>query len=819
VATLPHNLVLRPAGRKTWQSFDDHTTGVVDRALAKFIAATGQDSPPALRNIGILHDVGKLKEIIQKWYHQYCEIIHRIGPPVGAKVAHTLHQKWTKEHKDAEAETDRIVGKRPGHKLEGAAVALEQGWLEEAMIGVGHHGGLPDYHDTGGNKSLHRAFVGKKDVESQEEANKIYKETYRECLAVGRQLLESAGFHLTPHDRPQINIESELILRLMFSCLVDADWEDTEQFNRTQVGDEFDFVPTPLSDLFECRAAIEEYCRKNGHNASKKILRLRETVHRYCVEAATKPQGIFTLNAPVGSGKTVAALLMAILHARAHGLRRIIYVAPYLSIIEQNAEVIREALGLLGVNCYIFEHHSIADPIQGIDPPWQAAAIRARIANWDCSIIITTNVQFFDTLFSNMPGRMRKFHNIANAVVILDEVQNVRPKLIQPTCEMINQIVKVMHTTFILCTATQPEVHVKHVGLTDHLKAHAIIRNPGRLFARAKRVNVTWPIRRTKTGYQWIAWTYEELAKRMGRVRQSYAIVDTRRKARELFAVLHHRVGDAAFHLSTSMNPMHRRFVFHSVLARLAQKMKVRLVGTPCIEAGIDFSFPFGFRELGPYDNDIHASGRCARHGECVGRFVIFMLKDDEGHIITDDNVHTPPDEWYNRGTSVLRQMILAEGPPDINDPAFLRRYYRKLYTEGSLDEHNISELRSKWQFHSVAGFYKTIEDQSRPVVCRTWNCRLGDLGDDRIPDWFHHAGIPIPHPDERMPAIIERIHNELRKRPFNRWLLNLMNYVSANIFWRPFQEFEITGLIETDPETHISFWNGEYDNNVGLVY
>lgn len=827
--------------QEVWQDWLSHTDAVARGALSRYFAATGRRSG-SLHNAAILHDQGKLNEVLQEWYRRYCFLVHRMGPPIDGLIAHTLYRDWTQEHKDAEKIINQELGidRRPGHQLPGMSFAKSQGWPDVEMIIAGHHGGLRDYYANmmSDSKCLIDKYVPRDcDTDIIEERKRLALETFTKALEEGKHLWKRVQ-EIYPKCRLKkippsfnINVETEFFLRLMFSCLVDSDWHDTDQWINKQDGRYVEIKQTPLYRFYGRVKQIENYRQSERDRCSSdRMRRLRDSVYNACVKASDWDTGAFTLNAPTGTGKTIAALAWALRHAQRHKLRRIIYVVPYLTITEQNAQVIRDALGI--EDGLVFEHHIIADPIDSINGVQyndrQSIVVRSRLSNWSAPIIITTNVQFFDSIFSNYPVRCRKFHNIARSAVILDECQNIHPNYIQPTCQMLNQFIKHCSTSILLCTATQTQWHRRHKGLPDYLKSRSIIRNPQRLFRKSTRMKVSWPSGKTKDDTN--NWSISELSEKMVQSNQSVSIVDTRKKARQVFLELQSKTSHP-FHLSTSMNAFHRFSELACLRERLELEKDCHLISTPILEAGIDISFPHVLREMGPLDLIIQAAGRGNRHAELLyGLITVFNLYDNDGNKITG-NLHRPPDEWYQKGREVLQQMLSAEGPLDIYSSDVLASYYRKLYSKGSLDNNDICRLRGKWAFDTVGRLYRTIQDQSRPVVCSTWSQTFGEVNNKWNPilrkkepnymimKWFGHAKIPVPHESEVMSAVIRTVHDALRVRPRDRWLLTLMNYFSANIFWRNFQQLqELTTLITTDEETGVDFWNGVYDSRVGLV-
>lgn len=344
---------------------------------------------------------------------------------------------------------------------------------------------------------------------------------------------------------------------------------------------------------------------------------VRGEILNACLKAASCPAGLYSLTVPTGGGKTLSGLAFAFQHAAKHGLRRLIYVAPYLSILEQNADVIRAALGFGKDAPEIFEHHSLSDPPESADEDGRTESGAAKWAeNWAAPVVVTTNVQFFESLFANRPARCRKLHNIARSVILLDECQSIPPGLVTPTCGMLKQLAAEFGCTVVFCTATQPAFD--HPKLNDRLtrfdnriRATEIIPAELDLFNRLKRVRLEWPTSNDEK-FDW-----PTVAQLMTQEAAALCVVNTRKKAGELFTELKAAAagGSHVFHLSTTMCPEHRRQVLAAAKAILSVGQTCYLVSTQLIEAGVDIDFPLVLREMAPLEGVIQAAGRCNREG------------------------------------------------------------------------------------------------------------------------------------------------------------------------------------------------------------
>ena len=515
----------------------------------------------------------------------------------------------------------------------------------------------------------------------------------------------------------------------------------------------------------------------------------RAEVLSAALNAAEEVPGLFTLTVPTGGGKTLSGLAFALKHAAKHGMRRVIYVAPYLSILDQNANVIREALGFERSASEVFEHHSLAEPVDmsdardgtggDLENETQLISSIRRAENWDAPLIITTSVQFFESLFASKPGHCRKLHNIARSVILLDECQTLPPGLVAPTCGMLAQLVKHLGCSVVLCTATQPAF--QHPAMPERLESvREIARSELRLFQRLRRVIVEWP--KPEDSPQ----CWSDVAGRMCRERAALCIVNTRRAARELFAGLR-RYCATVFHLSTSMCPVHRLAVLAEVKRCLKSGKKCYLISTQLIEAGVDIDFPVVLRELAPFEAIIQAAGRCNREGrlnsadgEPGGRVIVFRSVD--GAI--------PKDGWYETGRALLTTLFLNQhAPPNIDDPADIERYFQHLYwTKGpeALDSKKIQALRRSFNFPEVAATYRLINDDGVAVVVAGWAERKSEI-------------------DELLAAV--------KKNP------SRANYRRLIPFQVNLRQHELSKLPVTPVEEvpGVPVWRGDYDAQLGF--
>lgn len=556
-----------------WETLHAHHAAVSDMA-GRFGAEFGWDG--VARLAGGLHDLGKASAQFQAYIR---------------------------------AETSNAGYSKGGdHSTSGARVAAARlGALGRLMaFGIaGHHAGLPDAAD------LDRRLDPMHPVPA------LFVSWQTTVVPGAADLMNLAW---RPSDKHN-GFGQVFLARMLFSCLVDADRLETERFYA-----ETDGVAVPRGGLLPVATLLD---RLRAHQAGMQttdtpLNQLRTEVLDHAVTRAALPPGLFTLTVPTGGGKTLTSLRFALEHARAHGLRRVIYVIPYTSIIEQTATVFRHALS---TEHDALEHHANFDWSAGVQESAEGAGdspmarLRRASENWDMSIVVTTSVQFFESLYAAHPSRCRKLHNLARSVIVLDEAQTLPLRLLHPCMAALEELCLNYGATAVLCTATQPALRAQDGfprGL-DIPQEREIAPDPYGLYDRLRRVRV-----------EILPETVDEavVAERFGACRAMLCIVNRRDAAASLFGRIRHMEG--AVHLTTLMCPRHRRAVLARVRRRLADGLPVRLVATSLIEAGVDVDFPEVWREQAGLDSVAQAAGRCNREGRlpALGRLVVFAPAD-----------------------------------------------------------------------------------------------------------------------------------------------------------------------------------------------
>ena len=527
-----HTLEGVPCGQ--WQTLRAHAEGVAEMA-ATFAAAFG--SSEAAKLIGKVHDAGKAHPDFQAHLRD-----PKVTHPHAADGA-----KWLDAHVPT---LGRLL----------------------AYTVAGHHTGLPD-GESDDDTSLTSRLC------KTEEPQGVEAEPPKDVRDLFPAFLRKDG-----------NLKVWLWVKMLYSCLVDADWLDTERFMDTKRADarpeRFDDLPTLVARY---RAHMATF------RADTPVNKLRADILRAVLGKAKNAPGLYTLTVPTGGGKTLASLGFALEHAAANGKRKIIYAIPYSTIIEQTSKTLSGVLGERNV----LEHHAEAKWREGKDEV--ANPLRQLTENWaGVPVVVTTNVQFFESFFAAQSSRCRKLHNVAGSVIILDEAQKLPENFLAPCAELLRLLVSDYGCTVVLCTATQPDLSA--FGLKE---ATELVPDVDGLYAALRRVDyhelgrMEWPA----------------LADRVAQERGALCVVNTRQDARDLYAELAKRKDDATFHLSTWMCPAHRRDTITQIRERLKAHLPTYVVSTSLIEAGVDLDFPAVFRALAGLDSLAQAAGRCNREG------------------------------------------------------------------------------------------------------------------------------------------------------------------------------------------------------------
>ncbi len=695
-------------------SLIDHLQGVARLAAAFAEVFKGRD---AAYRAGLWHDLGKYALAFQEMLAQARDQ----GP-------------------DAALEGQGRVN----HSSAGAIWAAQTlGSLGKflAFAIAGHHAGLPDYINAETPRAELRARLLQAELLAAAQAG-----------GIPPQIMAPFGSPV-PAGPPG---DPALWVRMIFSCLVDADYLDTEAFMQPGKSAERGGYPS----LEELQPLLSQYLAKKTAQARPTPMNQeRGEVLRQCLEASGRPPGIHTLNVPTGGGKTLSSLAFALSHAQAHGLERVIYVIPYNSIIEQTAGEFRDIFGPA-----VVEHHS------NLDPERDTYSNQLASENWDAPLIVTTAVQFFESLFAARPGRCRKVHRIAGSVVVLDEAQLLPPELLQPILNVLAQLAEHYRVSVVVCTATQPAwepINTMDMRFSGLPSSGDLVRDPQGLHQRLARVRIQLP-EDLNASTPW-----EEVAQSLSRESSALCIVNTRAQARLLAELL-----PGALHLSAAMCAEHRSQVIAAIKQRLNDSQPTLIVSTQLIECGVDISLPVVYRALAGLDSIAQAAGRCNRHGEllpALGRVVVFVPPQ-------------PPPAGHLRQAAECARRVLASRPADPLALELFIRYFRELYWlkgEG-LDKHRIVDKLRDGKFRTVAAQFKMIAGDGPPVLAA-----------------FGQGG---------------KLIAELRKNGPSRDLLRRLQRYAVTVPAWASQAWLAQGLVEELPGGHLAqYAPGLYDPRFGL--
>ncbi len=615
-------------------------------------------------------------------------------------------------------------GRRVDHSTAGAQYAIAQFGLHGRILAyliAGHHVGLQDWHTS---ETAGAALKARLDDKSHLERT-LRQPVPPEILSQPR-----------PDSAPLGKREGfALWIRMLFSCLVDADFLDTEAFMDADKAALRRDAPTIPDLLARFNAFIEE---RFSDVQPTRVNRTRATVLRQCRDKAHEAPGLFSLTVPTGGGKTLSSLAFALEHARHHGKRRVIYAIPYTSIIEQTANVFRDIF-----SDAVVEHHS------NLDPEKETVNSRLAAENWDAPLVVTTNVQFFESLFASRTSRCRKLHNIVDSVVILDEAQLLPPEFLQPILDVMNLLMRYYGVTFVISTATQPELgslrsfQQKIRGL-DGMRE--ITNDPDTLYRDLERVAVSMP-NDFQQRQEWDA-----IALQIQRYPAVLAVVNSRADARELYR----HMPEGTIHLSALMCGEHRSRVIADIKRRLRTGEEVRVVSTQLVEAGVDVDFPVVYRALAGLDSIAQAAGRCNREG-----------KLDRGQVIVFVPPKSAPPGPLRRAEETARSLLARSADHPLTRDMF-ESYFRHFYMRApSLDKHEITRLLKpqgdsddplKVQFRTAAQRFQLIDDSG-------------------------YRSIIVPYAES--PALISR----LRKEGPERWLMRKLQRYTVSLPEYQFQK------------------------------
>ena len=724
-----HSLPGRP--QDEWQLLEDHLKNVAElaRGFAKDFGA-GEWGYLA----GLWHDLGKYQDEFQ--------------------------QKLDANDPDTIIENH---SSRVNHSTSGALLAdktLKPFGSILAYAVAGHHAGLPDWiHEIGSGGALSTRL-------QETELLDLIKDR------IPHEIISRPIPKLTPPgNRPMADEYLHLWLRMIFSCVVDADFLDTEKFMEpdkpAQRGQS-----THLSQLMEPfnRFMVD----KEAQVKDTPINLQRQAILAMCRKKASLPPGIFSLTAPTGSGKTLSAMAFALEHALHRDKRRVIAAIPYTSIIEQTAAEYKKIFS----EDYVLEHHSNLDP--------DRETLRNRLAseNWDMPVVVTTNVQLFESLFASRTSACRKLHNIVNSVIILDEAQMLPPEYLKPILSTLHVLINHFGVTVVLCTATQPALSgaigsppAQFNGLTDVTE---ILDDPLTMSETFKRVEIVIP---SSEGQKT---TWEEIASELGQHDQVLCIVNSRRDCRELHALM----PPGTIHLSALMCAEERSGIIAEMKDRLKNDDPIRVVSTQLVEAGVDIDFPVVYRALAGFDSLAQAAGRCNREGK-------LNTMDRLGKVIVFEPPRPAPAGLLRKGQDAGREILRTRNPKNLS-PDLFKDYFRLFYSRvNDFDRPHfygrlVTDARAfQFQFRTFAEAFHLIDDVEQKGIIV----------------WFRN---------ERIDS--QRLIELLRSKGPERWIMRKLQRFIVNVPKGLYDSLERQSIIEDIHGFGVQSTPGLYRAGLGLL-
>jgi CRISPR-associated endonuclease/helicase Cas3 len=705
--------------------------------LACAFAAIGNEAlAESARWAGLLHDLGKYRDEFQSYL---------LGKRASSHETH--------------------------HAIYGARLAAETRKTVLAFAIAAHHAGL---HDA-------------------EQLKELFGEPRYDfgCLPELKKRFESdlgkLDLAFADPDLGQDKLRLEWFTRMVFSALVDADFLDTEAHYQLQMRDSFAFEPD--------RLLAQLLAEKNAKSQAGELNALRNRIFQQCLDAAARSPGFFSLTVPTGGGKTLSGMAFALEHARVHGLRRVIVVIPYLSIIEQNAAQYRRIFDPDNRGIVI-EHHSAIKIPDDADEERRRSPLEYAAENWDAPIIITTSVQFIESLFASRPSRCRKLHNIARSVVLFDEVQTLPTHLLNPLLNVLRELQRGYGVSFVFSTATQPAFR-KSNAVSEGFEPDEmteITTETSATFQQLQRVRY-----RFTSPPETMNWA--TVASQMAGRNQALCVVNTRRHAFALWNELQRELPESEraslFHLSSWMCAQHRFDLLGedqitdaaTIRARLKRGAPCRVVSTQLIEAGVDVDFPQVYRALAPLDSIVQAAGRCNREGRLtdasgqprLGEVVLFTPEDNR----------LPPG-IYQTATGITSTLLAQISEEQLaTDHKLFAQYFTQLFSYADPDAKDIQALREGFNFRTVAREAKVISDDTRAVI--------------------------VPY--GASPGIIEEIRNRGRDH-FNKHDLRSLQRYIVNLRTRDFLLLQGLGQVQSlFPNWDIYILaEGFYDNRFGVI-
>lgn len=634
------------------QTMKEHSSGV-GKLMREF--ALSESFADLYEFCGLIHDMGKYSDGFQKY----------IAGESQKKVRHAIY---------------------------GGIYAINQSMLDVAIPVYGHHSGLPNRPDM--------LLDIKTEQSSPKDGYDIILKLWKEDIGDDTKIPNDKLFRDIPD-----TLLKELFVRMLYSSLVDADSLDTEKhFSEDRFNARL--CPPFSADLLLDRLQQKRWIpfTNNPVKSELPINKLRNTVRKYAESKAHFPLGFFSLTLPTGMGKTLCSISWALHHAQSHkNIKKIIIVLPFISIIDQTAEELKDIFNDEDGD-YVLEHHSNVVYVEDKDPE-ECSPKQLATENWDYPIIVTTSVQFFESFFSNSRSQCRKLHNIQDSIIIFDEIQTLPLNVTEPTLVMLDNLQQLCRCSILFCTATQPDFKTRK-GFNGISHIESLVENPQQVFDETRRVTYH-PV----NDYNEI--TISELTDDVVKSQQSALVVfNTKKKARLFYDEISEGMRNKAFHLSTTMCPVHRKRVINDIRKALNNEEYIIVSSTQLIEAGVDMDFPAVFRELAPLESIIQSAGRCNREGKNIaGDVYLFSLAE----------LGQPSKEY--RAWLEFANLLYKGNEERLYTHDFYSYYYKELVKNyANTDKLNITEDRKKLLYQTVAEKYMIIDSKTQALFIYDYN-------------------------------------------------------------------------------------------------
>lgn len=634
------------------------------------------------------------------------------------------------------------------HSTCGAQEAFKMKLLMAAFCIAGHHGGIPN--------------IGvRTDSENDPTLTGRLKRNTEDYSAWINEV-DRSKFKPIAEPFTKNRIPYTFILRFLFSCLVDADYLDTENFMSNGA-----VLRDSGEDLTYLLNLLNKHIEK-WQNPSGKLNILRTQMLNECIYVGKNcNEKLFTLTVPTGGGKTISSMAFALNYAVKHSKKRIIYVIPYTSIIEQNAEVFRKIFGMNNV----LENHSNVD-FDSLDNETKIQMMLAA-ENWNSPIVVTTAVQFFESMFSNKPSKCRKIHNIADSVVIFDEAQMLPLDYLLPCATAIRQLAENYNSAVVLCTATQPNFQsiLNLTEKTNKLQLTEICKSAEKMADDFRRVNFKYEGKLED----------DEIALELKQCKQVLCIVNKKAHAQKIYSMLGE--SDENFHLSTYMYPAHRQQVLDEIRKRLDENKPCRVVSTSLVEAGVDIDFPTVYRAISGIDSILQAGGRCNRENK-------WNSAESVVHIFNTDEVLS-----YQQTNTDAAMAVIKKYCDKIYLPEAIKMYFDDLYyyrdidkTHKVFDKKDIIHCLTNLEFETVSQRFKMIENDTKALYICT---------------------------DENKEEI-----NQLRNGNYTKELFRSLQKYVVNLYERDFNKLnEVCAIEYVDNSFYILADNKYYSSKSGITF